>query len=393
MPIPSPLVLTLPSNMLLGRGKGCPFEVALREGWLSESADTLVQRPIWIIETVSDRNRLWGCITLDAVAQITEPEASQDCIGTVDLASSFRVGNASELMSDDVPAIGTISPCSPELHEEACREALRSSPIMFHAPLTVVREFARSPSQLRRRARHLASTVSYSHTLSELTRWNKAPDLSGIGAAVLAQLEGEFKSSTQSELIAVSADADPLLRLMAGGEARVTSAPLLDQPTVDLVLVDVDPENIRARRFIVSKTMGVEDWMRKTEASEFMHQAMVRYVVEGLKTFGISAKQSRSIDLFVDISGREHLFEIKSANRSNFLDQLSFGVVQLHRYDLAYKDEFGVAAEKVLIMERPDGLRDLEDLSRLSDSLSVRLMFCDIRREWPQGLEGVQSLF
>ena len=393
MPIPSPLVLTLPSNMLLGRGKGCPFEVALREGWLSESADTLVQRPIWIIETVSDRNRLWGCITLDAVAQITEPEASQDCIGTVDLASSFRVGDAIGLMSHEVPAAGTISPCSPELHEEACREALRSSPIMFHAPLEVVREFVGSSSQLRRRARHLASTISYSHTLSELTRWNKAPHLSGIGAAVLAQLEGESQSSVQSELIAVSAEVDPVLRLMAPSDIRITSEPLLGQPTVDLVLVDVDPENIRARRFVASNPMGAENWMRKTEESEFMHQAMVRYVVEGLKTFGVSAKQSRSIDLFVDISGREHLFEIKSANRTNFLDQLSSGIVQLHRYGLAYKDEFGVAAEKVLIMERPDGLKELEELLRLSDSLSVLMMFCDIRREWPQGLEGVHSLF
>lgn len=337
---------------------------------------------------------LWGCLTLDALERIIEGASAGDFIGTIDLTRSFRMGGASKIRLKMIHPCHIVADCPGTVHEEACHMALNSSPHLFKSPAALEdpsRQARSTPTSAR--ARYLATVASHSYDLCDLSRWTKAPELSGIGASVFAQLENESAPGSDVDTAQLAAAFDPVLavanpRMLPHEEFHVR-----EELNVDLTFVDLDPESTVARKFVARASPDMRQSLLKTEAAEETHQCIVRYIAAGLATQNIIAQQSRSIDLFASINGHSILFEVKSANTTNALAQFSAGAVQLHAYALAYEDLFGRSAVKALVLQHfADNSFERYCLERLSSSLRVRLLFCDAEKPWPLGLKGLELL-
>lgn len=388
-------MLVLRSAVYSSRQAGCPSQVCLRSDWLGGRGDDCVGKPIWIVELEQDRHRLWGCVTLDTLEEIIEGAAFGDYVGTVDLSRSFRIGANVEIGLKHTEVSYAVEDCPSPVHEEACRLAFECSPILFKSPATLTRAHRPSGSLVfaKSRARYLATTASHNHDLSWLGRWNKVPSLSGIGASVFAHIENECPEVSHASRLMLAAEWDPVLRVTQLKTPSDQGAQMQERLDVDLAFVDLDPQCIVARKFVAGAIPELAQSLLKTEAAEATHQAIVRYLADGLSMLKITPKQSRSIDLFATTHGRNFLFEVKSANASNAMAQFSAGAVQLHAYALAYEDLFGSSAVKVLVMQRlADNSAEFDLLGRLAKSLRISLLFCDTGRPWPLGLEGLQPL-
>jgi hypothetical protein len=334
-------------------------------------------------------------VTLEALEEIIEGADAGDYVGTVDLTRSFRIGAKIEIGLKQSELFYSVVDCPNNVHKEACRLAFECSPILFKSPVALTRAPLPSGSLgfAKSRARFLATTASHDHDLHRLVRWNKVSNLSGIGASVFAHIENECSEVSPTRRAELAAEWDPVLRVTGLQAMSDQGDKMRERLDVDLAFVDLDPECAVARKFVASATPDLAQSLLKTEAAEETHQAIVRYIANGLGVLKIPAKQTRSIDLFAAAHGGNLLFEVKSANASNAMAQFSAGAVQLHAYALAYEDVFGSSAVKVLVMQRFAEDNTLSDLlTRLAQSLSIHLLFCDTAQPWPLGLRGLQPI-
>ena len=215
----------------------------------------------------------------------------------------------------------------------------------------------------------IIAAETYAHALRSVAldgAFKLASDkvLTPFGAAVLSSIPENFglSESVERTVRTLDAEVDQILCADISSTPRQSGKPHKqkgDFPMVDTVLLPLDPMRITARVFLKSDADFKRNVPEKTSSAEARHQEILRQSAKRLANLGFSPLWSESVDLAVRAGGRLCLFEIKSATKDNFQNQIRRGLIQALEYQVAFEkyghtdvcaavviDSMGTALEK-----------------------------------------------
>jgi hypothetical protein len=166
--------------------------------------------------------------------------------------------------------------------------------------------------------------------------------------------------------------------------------------SIETTFSPIDPDSIMIRRYInpsQEESLGHGTGaILKTEAAEKTHQEMLRDICKYLIASGFVPQDNRNIDLFVEFSGGNLVFEIKSANISNFYRQALKGAMQLQEYCF-FLDKMSIPVKmKCLIIENIEEDQIVNYCNELLNYIGIQVLIYRKNIEWPNRLTGLREL-
>lgn len=161
---------------------------------------------------------------------------------------------------------------------------------------------------------------------------------------------------------------------------------------VDLDFVEIDPETIYAREFLFSNSnpLSIEAALEKTEASEKIHQDMLRDISTYVKKHNLMPYQSDSVDLMIELGGKIKIFEIKSANDENLVAQSAKGAFQVAWYLEAMIPSYDSITGHLIIHKIRNG--ETENLVKNAlKRLGIDYLIYNPSLDWPERVSGLLS--
>lgn len=130
---------------------------------------------------------------------------------------------------------------------------------------------------------------------------------------------------------------DPFQSLVAQFDNPLGSAPQAEI-SLDFEIAtgmrDLTEESFNSRIF--SDSRAVRESMAKTQLAEYRHQEILREISLELASYGLTLRETSSVDLVVSSPGALSLFEVKSVTFDSVQSQFDHGVMQLLRYREAF---------------------------------------------------------
>ena len=227
---------------------------------------------------------------------------------------------------------------------------------------------------------YVFQTAKRLFSVAELTRSARNPDLD------------EYRFFTEQFFIHdQSIDSDQLGILLDG---LTLDEP--QQPRVDADLRVINPNSIKSRKFVSSGADGGHGNLEATERAEERHQSMLQDIASYFDDLGAIPCESNSVDLAVRIADRLLIFELKSANRSNFFRQCDHALAQLMHYGFEFSRLGQNVSRSLLIIERCVGNTAEWLLVDFFKHCNLGVFFYDKTKDWPCRLyhpaESIESL-
>jgi hypothetical protein len=190
-------------------------------------------------------------------------------------------------------------------------------------------------------------------------------------AALLLSSTRTASSADREALIETLARLDPLAAIEQVPEGNVE--PQSSKVDVNLVAAT---SNVVARTFSSSRVETDACFaLASLERAEGVHQAAIAELVKVMRSRGLSPLFSRSVDLAFFTGGTLHLVEVKSVTPSNADDQLGRAIIQLARYELAFRCRDTQACRSSVVLVSPLPFDCPRELSLIARRFSVGLVW------------------
>ncbi len=200
----------------------------------------------------------------------------------------------------------------------------------------------------------------------------------------------EFDSSVVTDFLRKGDPFTVLTQAMRSSKTVVEETVTFITKSVDLNFTEINPETVYAREFVPSNDMlsDLESALRKTEAAEKLHQAMLRDIAFYLKEKGLSPYESASIDLMISLNGRRKIFEIKSSTSLNIIAQAANGAFQIACYANAMAIDYE-PLDTSLIMHKIQDAALEKFVHEALDRLGIKCLLYDPDTGWPNRVNGL----
>jgi len=392
-------LLAVEHASMLGNGGVSPTYI-IPQGQMHGNEKALQGERAWIVLRGYE-DRCMAVVTIKRVEKFKEGYYAGDFIISCDLTASFRLSTDFEEMKPyTLPDLRSQDIGIHRLEEgsvAALKKAITSTiQIKFTAPGDTALKGVKFTNLTLKGvglAKAALSRISQNFPMDRV--W-----ASGIGvklgpfsnfASRLLDIHGY--DSSVSEVIDFLKNGDPTSIVL--GEESVPETSLRDarvslEKRVDVDFSEIDPSTVYAREFVASegRLPDLESALRKTEAAEELHQAMLRDIAMYLKNRSLSPYESGSIDLMISLNGIMKIFELKSSTVENILAQVSKGAFQIACYVNAMQLDYEPLSAALIIHTIDD-----KSLERFACDalkyLGVRYLIYDPKKAWPYRVEGL----
>lgn len=353
---------------------------------------------VWLVLRGRD-DRCIGFIKPIKAERFIDDYHAGDFLLTCDLHSSIRFSKSYDsskaYTSTQLESVDYGISAAPESFIREIREKAKNNiPVKFSPPPS--RFFSRidlskAPKKSNAAIDFALSRIVQQFSLEELWSSGKGGKLGPVGnfAAHFLQANGfgSFSESDYEMLIA----RDPIRFLL--GEPQADSRfdkSAINVTGVDLEFSEIEPENIHARKFVLSEgfEMNHLDALQKTEAAERLHQDMLRDISMYLINTGMLPFESNSIDLILFAKDEINIYEIKSSNDENILSQASKGAFQLATYINALRTDFSNVKSAIILHAIEN--KKLERLvGNILRELGINHLIYNPKLPWPDRVTGL----
>lgn len=351
---------------------------------------------IWFVLR-GDEDRCVVSVVVRCVERIDEGYYKGDCLVSTDVLKSFRLSSdyraATLFRTDTCANFGT------GISEFGAGDVLRSTVLQG-----IVRRIFRPPNSVfdeikwvcRPKTPLSVAKVSMAMILRHFALdqvWSFGFGNRNAPFSFFAKCFLEINGVCDAYLMELLNSMDPIAGMVSAGlrHGRVTDEQSFGGRAsfVDVSFFEIDPDKLVVRKFVPARELdpGLEA-SAKTEAAEKSHQEMVRDIAMFLKTRGIVAFESTSVDLVFWIDGATNLVEVKSATGDNVLAQAAKGVFQVTCYYSAMERDYA-DIRRVLVLEGVKNEPLEAHIHRVSKCLGVTCLFYDRDLSWPGRVSGL----
>jgi hypothetical protein len=155
--------------------------------------------------------------------------------------------------------------------------------------------------------------------------------------------------------------------------ARVTNEPE-HMPSKVVGFRDLNPDNLALSGQAWDRNSESLPTTEALERSSQRHQQILKSLVEALMARGIQPTYNQWVDIHVVLHNRHIFFEIKTANRCNFLRQTRLAIGQLLEYRFRHQIRNGESIRLVVVIDRVASKSDIRFAQEFLDSLGIQLI-------------------
>lgn len=235
--------------------------------------------------------------------------------------------------------------------------------------------------------RNIKRQLKTQYTISDLYKYSKyAQSWSPYEGLAFFQLERQ--KSSDMELLTGEIN-------LLHSEAHVTE-PNQYLRSVDMVLKEVHPDEIRVRHFINPPSSDIDslglDHFLKTERAEETHQRMVADLALRISTLGLTPYETNSIDLFAEGKNGTILIEVKSATPENFYRQCLKGAIQSKEYAYNLKTFSNIETRSTVIIQNTKNSKLQSYCQGLLKYMDVDMLSYHKEQGWPSRVVDFDKL-
>jgi len=389
-----------------GGNGGISPQYVLPRALAPDPVSSLAGSRIWMVAKSRDGLFAFANIFVQQVDEFEEGYSAGDYLITSDIWKSFRVfstlRDAEKYRLDGIGGTGgSLLELSDENNAVIAKRVMDTIPKSFSEPSALTIDKVKAPHVRKGAkltyARDQLAKVIASIPVADTYFFKGRPELPPFANLAYHRISKDIGKQYADEALETLKELDPIPAFVTPSSpvAAATSgeATPAHVPAIDLNLQAIDPNNIYARKFIAKA--GFVDTtakMLKTESAEKEHQEMLRDIAAFLLSSGHVPLQSSSIDLLVETTGGDNLFEIKSANAINIIHQAAKGVFQLISYAIALEEEGRTVKSNAMIL----GCSGNAELNAFVDSVvtkaGLRCLFYKRNEEWPKRVPGLLQL-
>lgn len=366
---------------------------------LSVEVASLLDSKIWLLVKSKGDLYLYGFITPHCIEQYEEGAYEGDFLLHASPFSSIRL--LPRLESSDTWVIPNVSSQKEGIRTCSNEELLifaglidQNNRVSFGPPSKTLLSSVPKTVYIDRERAVLDQMALVLRALAfgDVTRSRAFPhSVSAMGGLALHLLgQGEFPLNDE-ESVSLVTSLDPL---SPGGEAvkiqrKVDKSSVAFSLIVDTFLEKINPEQIFPRTFVAKSKNYSLHWLEKTNQAEKNHEEILKDLVLFLNGEGFETFKSRSFDLYSKKNGIEIVWEVKSANAMNSMEQGERGIVQLLRYATALSEHGNNDVRFHLLLQSSSKQGSYHYLSRMAKKAGVELFIYDKNRKWPDRVFGV----
>lgn len=216
--------------------------------------------------------------------------------------------------------------------------------------------------------------------MGELSRHkDDPPDISPVESYASRVLE-KLGSGREDSLEAIASVSSSELGKTTPSERRI-----------ETLLKPLEEVDLLPRKYVWSRESSVpflvEDFLVKTEKAERRHQEILSDCYKYLKNRGALPRFNRNIDLSLECKDGLVLVEIKSANTTNFREQVLHGAIQITEYAFHFKKSGEKVHKKCVLIEVPPDFEGTEYYGEILSSIDIEMIPYDDRLPWPERAE------
>jgi|GEM_PF-6298460 len=390
-------IISVDRQFALGKA-GVSSSYIMPRGEVNDFEKDLPSNKIWIILRGLE-NRCIAAVTVKRVERFSEGFHIGDFLIYTDLTRSIRLCSYYDEAKRYPVPMGDDLKLGLNILDDKTREFLRSKisenvEIKFTAPSglygNTMKSFLKNGHE---KAVFAVSKIVETMNLNQI--WGsgtafKLNPVSNFAASLLAKNDNDLLSDALLGLLKHLNPIEAVLSLDVEKPSKEHTGVDRRPKGIDISFTEIIPENIYARQFIAGESTfyNIEAALNKTDIAEKLHQSMLRDISEYLKSIGMSAYESTSIDLMIDSNGKIKIFEIKSANIDNLIAQAAKGAFQIACYATEMKKDFDSVRTALIINKVMDENLEMFVL----DSLKFLNMDCLIYNpdiNWPHRIVGL----
>lgn len=378
------------------------FEYHVSKTKMLTDASGLIDARIWLVVKVKGKYFLYAFLTPNFIEQYVEGSYKGDFLLQTNPYNSVRL--LPRIESRETWALTNLQNgeeglrrCSNEERTMFLRKlsnnyrlsfSLPSRSILSSIPKTDFMDIGRAiPEQIKLVLRTLA--------FGDIARSKSFPtSVSAFGGIALLLLQKSIKNINSPESIELMASLDPFVpdesaepKSPKDNLKTATCIP----PLVDTCLEEIDPDKISPRIFIARSENCSLGWLNKTGEAEKNHEEIIKDIVVYLNSVNLKSYKSRSFDLFTENADSKCLWEIKSTNEANTVEQGEKGIVQLLRYSAALSDAAVKNVRFLLLLQINAQYGVFSYLSRMAEMAGVELWLYDKNRDWPNRILNINE--